>query len=105
MKHFDEFKGNFVDNKLVELFQAYWKDEYVTNLSIVDHCREVVQLWDKDKLTKQHMSDFEKEVTDLFILICFKNMVSSDTNVVDFDFDLILDRLEKFQSKLRQKNF
>ncbi len=99
-----EVKLKEVNQKLEDLFQIYWNDDYLVDLSVVDHCREVVQLWDKNKSTKSHSEEFEKETSDLLILLLLKNMVVDINNSgVDFDFDLILERLDKFQSKLKKK--
>ena len=100
---FDNYKNQHIVGCLETLFKKYWNDDYLNQLAIVDHCREVVQLWDKNKQTKSDMDRFSNEATDLLILLSFQHMVLYNKDV-DIDYDLILSRLEKFQRKLEQKS-
>jgi len=83
-----------VDNNLnnkVKIISERFKDKYLLKLAIIDHIKEVDTLYELNRIDKNEIDNYNKELADLYILL---------TQYFDDKQELIDIRVDRFIEKI-----
>lgn len=84
----------------VNYLSGIWDNPYVQQLGIIDHCREVVTIYDEWKAIKPQLKHSKDEGYDSLVTKTYKGL---ENEIMDLY--LILERWAKDKAELKKKRF